>query len=490
MCNEFNFKYLGISLSILLFGCAPLPKVDKTEGIPVVSVKNALKSPETIWPSNDWWKKYNDKQLDYLIDLGIKDSPDMKIAISRFKQSSAFSESVESILYPNLSANGQINSQSFSDNYLFPAQMLPPGWLSSGQATLNFNWEIDFWGKNRAQVASAVSKAQASLAESEQAKLIISTSIAQNYAELSRAYYQQDTIKKSLEIREKTVDLFTQRQLHGMETKGAVDQAYAKMVLAKNDLVQNNTQIKLLKNKLSTLVGKSPDFAESIKRPSVNFKYHYALPKDVDVLLISRRPDIIASRWEIEAKDNTIYQRKTEFLPSVNLAGLIGYQSIGLANLFMPTSTYGNYGPAIYIPIFEGGRLRANLRQANESYNESIANYEKTLLNALQEVADTSTNMSALDEQIKLSNISVDKATSALLISKQRYEAGLTNYLEVLVAEDELLNMLRIQTDINARSFIYDVALNKALGGGYSFQKSQEVSVEKKIEEFPSYDQK
>lgn len=481
----FSVFIIGLGLS----ACAPLPKIENKDDIPTIKAKS-LVAPETIWPNKDWWVKYGDKQLDNLINLGIKDSPDVKIAQYRFKQSSAFSESVESILYPNLSANGQINSQSFSDNYLFPAQMLPPGWLSSGQATLNFNWEIDFWGKNRAEVASAVSKAQASLAESEQAKLMISTSIAHTYAELSRAYLQQDTIKKSLEIRVKTVELFNQRQKHGMETKGAVDQTYAKMILSKNDLIQNETQIKILKNKISVLVGKSPDFSESIKRPSVDFKYYYGLPKDVDVLLVSRRPDVIASRWEVEARDNTIYKRKTEFLPSVSLAGLIGYQSIGLSNLFMPTSSFGNYGPTIYIPIFEGGRLRANLRQANESYNESIANYEKTLLNALQEVADTATNMSSLDEQIKLSDISVSKALSALSISKQRYEAGLTNYLEVLVAEDELINMLKIQTDIKARSFIYDVALNKALGGGYSFSKSQEISVEKKIEEFPSYDKK
>lgn len=482
--------YLFTITSLFLVGCAPMPKLEDRSDLAKIEVNSSFRAPETVWPDSDWWIKYNDPQLNNLIAIGLEGSPDIKIAESRFKQSSAFSESVESILYPNVNANGQINSQSFSDNYLFPAQMLPGGWLSSGQATINLNWEIDFWGKNRAAVASAVSKAQASKAEKEQAKLMISSLIAQNYADLSRAYLEQDTIIKSLNIREKTLNLFNQRQLHGMETKGAVDQVYAKMVLAKNDLVQNKTQIKLIKNKIATLVGKGPDFSESIKRPAVKFDYHYALPKEIDSLLLSRRPDIIAARWEVESKDSLIYQRKAEFFPNVNLAGLIGYQSIGLNNLIMPTSTFGNYGPTLYLPIFEGGKLRANLRQANASYEESVANYEKTLLNALQEVSDIAHNMSSLDEQINLSEISVKKATSSLSISKQRYEAGLTNYLEVLVAEDELLNMLRIQTGINARSFIYDVALNKSLGGGYSFSELKEIKEDKKIEEFPSYDEK
>lgn len=478
-------KILLLIGSLIGVGCAPAPILKDQNTSDGIKVTKAFLAPETAWPTKGWWAKYNDPQLNYLVDLAIKDSPDIKIAQARFAQSAAISESIGSVLYPQLSGNANATAQEFSGNYLFPPSMTPTGWPWTGQATLNFNWEIDIWGKNRAVLSAAVSSAQASLADREQAELLITAGVVQTYAELARAYATRDTLEKIIDIRQKTVDLFSQRQSHGMETKGAVDQADAKKVLAKNDLVQTDTQIQLLKNKIAALVGKGPDFALEIKRPLIDFKYHYALPKQIDVGVLGRRPDVIASRWVVESKDATIYQRKAEFFPNVNLAAFIGFQSLGLNNLIASQSQYGSAGPAMYLPIFQGGRLRANLAAAKAGYAEAVANYEKVLLAALQEVADVGVNMRALDEQVKLANQAVQKATSALSIAKSRYEGGLSNYLNVLVAEDELLSMLRIQTDINARAFIYDAALNKALGGGYEYKTTKTVQEDEKIEEFP-----
>ena len=479
-------KFYIILLCFAGAGCAPAPVLKDPNTSEGIKVSKAFSAPEAAWPAKDWWVKYQDPQLNDLVALALKDSPDIKIASARFAQSAAVSESIGSVLYPQLSGNANATAQEFSGNYLFPPSMTPNGWPWTGQATLNFNWEMDIWGKNRAALSSSVSAAQAALADKEQAKLLISAGVVQTYADLARAYANRDTLEKIITIRQKTVDLFSQRQLHGMETKGAVDQADAKKVLAKNDLVQTDTQIKLLKNKIAALIGKSPDFALEIKRPVIDFNYHYALPKQIDVGVLGRRPDVIAARWIVESKDATIYQRKAEFFPNVNLAAFIGFQSLGLNNLVAPESHYGSAGPAIYLPIFQGGRLRANLASAKAGYAESVANYEKVLVSALQEVADIGVNMRALDEQVSLSNEAVKKATSALMISKSRYEGGLSNYLNVLIAEDELLNMLRIQTDINARAFIYDAALNKALGGGYEYTPDITINEDKRIEEFPN----
>lgn len=480
-----NNHYLVLLVVLGLIGCAPAPVLKDPATSKGVAASRSFDAPETAWPEDDWWKKYNDKQLDQLVRIALSNSPDIKIAAARFKQASAFSDSIGSVLYPQLSGNANATAQEFSGNYLFPPSMTPNGWPWTGQATLNFNWEIDIWGKNRAALSAAVSSAQASLADHEQAKLLISAGVVQTYAELARAYSNKETLEKIIGIRKQTVDLFTQRQKHGMETQGAVDQAAAKMVLAKNDLVQADTQIKLLKNKIAALAGQSPDFALTIKKPEINFNYHYALPAEIDVGVLGRRPDVIAARWLVESKDATIYQRKAEFFPNVNLAAFIGFQSLGLNNLIAPESHYGSAGPAIYLPIFQGGRLRANLNASKAGYDEAVANYEKVLLGALQEVADVGVNMKALDEQVALSNDAVKKSTSALSIAKARYEGGLSNYLNVLVAEDELLTMLRVQTDINARAFIYDASLNKALGGGYKYDSKTTVKEDKEIERFP-----
>lgn len=493
MMMRLNAPWSGLGVLWLLLvltaaGCAPIPALGPLpEARDPASLQSSrsFNAPETGWPDDRWWEKYNDPQLNRLIEEGLVDSPDLKVAQARLRRSESVSQSVGSVLYPQLTANGTVFGQEASTNYIVPAPYTPQGWYSYGQATLNFNWEIDFWGKNRAALAAAVSESQARRAEVAQARLLLTTSIARSYADLARLSADRATAQKALDIRTRTWALFSERQQQGLENVGAVSQAAGKMHLAENELVQIDVRIAETRNRLAALVGAGPDRGLDIKPPSTLLQVRYALPPETGINLVGRRPDIVAARWQAEAGQSRIENRKALFYPNVNVAAFVGVQSLGINQLIESGSYMSNAGPAIYLPIFVGGRLRADLAAARAEYDENVANYEKTLIQALNEVADVAAGQQQLQKQINLADKSVAAQSRGLQVAANRYRGGLANYLDVLIAEEELLTSWRVQTDVQTRAFILDVAMIKALGGGYQTSALQDRIDIKKTEEFP-----
>lgn len=486
--KHLGWAFCGGVIAMVLTACAPMPALG-----PVADAKapeafkstQTFRAPEANWPNDRWWEKYNDPQLNQLIEEGLADAPDLKAAQARLRRSEAQSQAVGSILYPQLGVNATAFGQEASTNYIVPAPYTPQGWYSYGQATLNFNWEIDFWGKNRAALAAAVAESQVRSAEVAQARLILTTSIARSYADLARLIADRATAEKALDIRNKTWVLFAERQKQGLENMGAVSQAEGKKSLAENDLVQIDVRITETRNRIAALVGAGPDRGQQIKPPNNLIQANYALPPDLGINLVGRRPDIVATRWQAESSQSRIEQRKAAFYPNVNVIAFIGAQSLGINKLVESGSYMSNAGPAIYLPLFLGGKLRADLKVARAEYDENVANYEKTLIQALNEVADVAAGLKQLQKQVRLADQSVAAQSRGLTVAANRYKGGLANYLDVLVAEDELLTSWRVQTDVRTRAFILDVALTKALGGGYQVDPAAVLQQDKTSEEFP-----
>lgn len=473
---------------VTLIGCAPLPTLppqpDAKTAESYVSTQS-LSAPEASWPTDLWWEKYKDPQLNQLITEGLADAPDLKAAQARLRRSQAAAQSVGSALYPQVTGNAQVFGQELSANYITPSSVTPEGFNGYGQATLNFNWEIDFWGKNRAALSAAVSESQVRHADVAQARLILTTSIARTYAELARLFAEKATAQKALDIRKKTLALFIERQKQGLENLGAVNQVEGKKYLVENELVQIDIRITEARHRLAALIGAGPDRTLQVTPPQKLIHAEYGLPADVGINLVGRRPDIIATRWQAESGQFRIKQREAAFYPNINISALIGFQSMGMDRLFNSGSYISSAGPAIYLPIFLGGKLRADLSAAQAEYDDNIANYEKTLIQALSEVADAASALQQLQKQIRLADQSVAAQTRGLTVAGNRYKGGLANYLEVLVAEDELLTSLRVQTDIHTRAFVLDIALTKALGGGYQNSPEADQRENRKTEEFP-----
>jgi NodT family efflux transporter outer membrane factor (OMF) lipoprotein len=424
-------------------------------------------APAGEWPAQGWWKIYGDAQLDALIEEGLAGSPSVAVADARLRRARAGQDSARGALAPLVTANTSLTEQRQSYNYLSPAAMTPQGWNDYGRSTVDFTWELDFWGKNRAALAAATSEAFAAHADADQARLALSSAIASNYAELARLYSALDTATAARDLRAKTAELFGKRFDNGLETRGSQRQADSRFAASEADVLSLEEQISLQKNRLAALLGAGPDRGLAIARPRVGFTREFSLPALVSVDLIGRRPDLIAARARAEAAAKRIRVTRAQFYPNVNLAAYFGAQSLGIDVLKESGSQIGSVGPAISLPIFNGGKLRAQLRGTEAEYAEAVANYEKALVQALQEVADAAVSQRALAPQLAHVDSAVDAAREAWRVQNNRYEGGLATYLEVLSAEDYLLSNLRTQSDLRSRSMTLDVALTKALGGGY-----------------------
>jgi len=462
------FALLGISAA--LTACASLPGPAPSPEIRPQSAFAGTQSfvaPAADWPAAGWWKVYGDAQLDALIAEGLAGSPSVAVADARMRRARASQDNARGALAPVVSANASATEQKQSYNYLSPPAMTPQDWNDYGRASLDFSWEIDFWGKNRAALAAATSEAVAAGADADQARLALSSAIASGYAELARLYAALDTATAARTLRAKTAELFAKRFDNGLETRGSVRQADSRRASSEADVLALDEQIALQKNKLAALLGAGPDRGLTIARPNVNFTRAFALPASLSAELIGRRPDLVAARLRAEAAAKRIHVSKAQFYPNVNLTAFIGVQSLGLDRLQENGSDIGSVGPAISLPIFNGGRLRAQLRGAEAEYAESVANYEQALVQALREVADAAVSQRALAPQREKIDAAVDAAREAWQVQNDRYQGGLASYLEVLTAEDYLLANLRSQSDLRSRSMSLDVALNRALGGGY-----------------------
>jgi len=456
---------------VIVAGCAALPPAEKLPAAKPAAAYETGKSfaaPAGPWTLDAWWTAYGDLQLNALINEALTGSPSLAIASARLKRAEAAAQISGAALMPQLSATASALEEKQSYHYLSPAAFTPHGWKDYGEATLNGSWELDFFGKNHAALAAALSDAEAARADAAQARLTLAAAVASAYAELAREYTALSTQRAALEVRSKTAALVQERFDRGLETLAGVRQADARKAAAEAEVLSLTEQLALQQNRIAALVGAGPDRGLLISAPAVNLSRTFALPAELGANLVGRRPDIAAARLRAEAASHHIDEARRAFYPNVNLLGLIGAQSLGLDMLTHNGSTIGQVGPAISLPIFTGGALRGQLRGARAEYAEAVASYDATVIEALEEVADAAVSIRALGPELDRADAAVDAAREAWRIQNNRYTGGLATYLDVLTAEDFLLSTLQTQSDLRARAFSLDVALNRALGGGYA----------------------
>ena len=463
-----------LAVALGLTGCASFPALEQTRSPKPATgyqTANSFAAPDGTWPAERWWEVYGDAQLTALIDEALRDAPDLAAASARVRQAEAFGKIAGAALLPQVGASASVNYQTLSYNYLTPRAMTPGGWNDYGIGTVNLVWDLDFWGKNRAGLAAATSHLEASRAELAQARLCLSAAVAASYADLARLFALRDVAARSVEVRKKTAALFDERFNNGLETRGSLSEARARLAASEGELLMTDEQIGLQRNRIAALLGAGPDRGSAVTRPGINLKANFGYPAQLAANLIGRRPDITAARLVAEAQAHRITQKEAEFYPDINLAAFIGFQSLNLDMLARGSSSIGSVGPAISLPIFSAGRLQGELRGAAAAYDEAVANYNRTVTLALQEVANAGLSEKALTAELAKGEAAADAAGAAHQVASNRYQGGLASYLEVLYAEDILLDTQRHLATLRSRAFTLDVALKRALGGGFQIEK-------------------
>lgn len=461
--------FITTAVFSLLAGCASVPDLGPK---PAPTAPESLASDVTLagtgaaWPVEGWWRGFGDAQLDALVAEGLAGSPDVAIAAARVRAAEALAQQAGAALLPRVGADASAGGVQQSRNMGIPPQFVPEGVQDSGHIAATFAFDLDLWGKNRAALAAATSEAEAARVDAAQARLMLTTAIASAYADLAGYYRALDVASDAVRVRTASAELSGQRARAGLENQASQRQAESRAASARADVAALDEAIATTRNRIAALVGAGPDRGQSITRPQMA-RPALDLPTGAGIDLIGRRPDIVAARLRAEAAAKRIDVARADFYPNISLSALVGLQSLGLSNLFDAGSEYGNGGAAISLPIFEGGRLSGRYRGARADYDTAVATYDRTLTGALRDVADIVAGRAATARQLARRREALAAATEASKLARLRYRAGLANQIEQLTAEDSMVTLSRAVAELEARELSLDIALIRALGGGY-----------------------
>lgn len=418
------------------------------------------------WPVHDWWKGLDDPQLDALIAEALKNNPGLDVADARARAAQSVAEIADATRRP------QINASAALSGTRLPTTLLPPSaggghfsWAKYGYAS--FKWSPDLWGGKRAAWEAALGASRATEVEARAARSELSGNVARAYAQLGYAFTGQDLGNAELKRATDARALTRQRVSAGIDNQIQLQQGNAEVATAQQQLALAERAVSAARSALSVLLGKGPDRGLEIARPALLKPSQLAVPTNLSVGLIGHRADLVAARWRVEAASRQIKAAKTAFMPNLSIGALAGLITMGGHNLFEWPARFYQLGPSISLPIFDGGRLRANLAGKDAAYDLAVAQYNRTLIGALNQVADELSATQSLQQQIAAQQHAQAAARKAWELARQRYKAGVGSYLQALVVRQQLLAAERGMAALRAQQVDLSLQLIQALGGGF-----------------------
>ena len=460
-----------VFLAMTLAGCASYRGLG-TEGTRL-DAKN-LQAAQTLdgvtlspaaWPKSDWWKSLGDPQLDGLISEALRDSPDMQIASARAHQASATAYAADAARMPTVDAEGGITRSRLARD------QSPTGeggtYSTVRNLGVNFNYTFDLWGGQRATWEAALGQARAAEVDRQAAQLTLAADVARAYSDLGQAHVVHDLAAEDLKRTQQMLELGNRRLKSGIDSRYQFQQTESLEASSEEQLINAAKRLHSAKIALAVLLGKGPDRGEDIARPTILQPSAVALPSALPAELLGRRPDLVAARWRVEAASKSIVAGKTRFYPNLNLSAAAGTESLLGDAMFGSASRFFNIAPAVSLPLFDGGRLRADLDARDADYDLAVAQYNRSLVRALGDVSDTLSQLRAIGGQIDAKQRATDIAQDSYNTVVQRFGSGIGNYLDVLSIEQQLLQSQRQLADLNAERIDLSIQLMQALGGGF-----------------------
>jgi NodT family efflux transporter outer membrane factor (OMF) lipoprotein len=467
---------LGISFFVLIStisGCISThgiaPEVQRVEAN-TLATDEAIRAAkvEAQWPASEWWRAYRDPQLNQWITKALADSPSLVAAAARVRSAKAMAGLVESVEAPHV--NGSVDLRRYTwptDNFYGPGELADrTTWNNT--ASLGLSYKLDVWGREHDDSERALDQAHLAAAEERVATLELATNIVRAYIQLSLQYAQRDVAQATLEQQEQIAKLAKRQLEGGIGTQFEVSQAEALLPETHRQIEALDESIALSRNQLAALAGKGPGEAAQLTRPQLQLGKAPTLPSQLPLELVGHRPDVVASRWQVAANAKGVDVARADFYPNIDLMATIG-QSMTMGTfkeLFTAKKTGYSFGPAISLPIFDGGERRAQLGIASAGYDAAVANYNQTIINALKDISDNLIRLDSADKQAVLARQSVEAAQHTYDIAKEAFQRGLTDYLHVLDAQTRLFAQQRVEQQVQALRLSAQAGLITALGGG------------------------
>jgi NodT family efflux transporter outer membrane factor (OMF) lipoprotein len=421
--------------------------------------------PGATLPEAHWWAGFGDARLDALVDEALAGSPNLQSAQARLARAQAAIATVDAASQPQVNGALDLTRQKFSGNYIYPAP-LGGSVRETGTLQIGGSWELDFFGRNRSALDAALGSANAAAAEADAAAVLLAANVARGYVQWARLSDQLAVAKRTLAQRDETLRLVRDRVSAGLDTRLELRQSEGGLPEARQQIEAIAEQIEIAQHALDALVGR-PGATRSLAAPTLASIRGLALQPVIPADLLGRRADIAAARWRVEAARGDVANARTLFYPNISLTAFVGAASLGFDKLIRSGSEQWGVGPALRLPIFEGGRLRANLRGRAADLDAAIESYNASVVDAVRDAADRVSSAQSVVRQQTDQREAQTAAEGAYEIAVQRYRAGLGNYLNVLTAETAVLVQRRQGVDLAWRALDTQIGLAQALGGGW-----------------------
>jgi outer membrane protein, multidrug efflux system len=458
---------LCLGVILLLTACAGLPNKPKPVDLSGAAPLDGLDAASGgEWPAAQWWRRYQDPTLDQLVDLALATSPTLGTAHARYDSAVQSVRVAGAASGARVDASADMSRTRLSDNGLFSPQLLGFTWYNQADLGLQASYTFDWWHKQRDSVEAAMDQAHASQADRSAAALMLASSVADTYfgwqADQSRLELAREQERTVWQVRE----VIAARVAGDLEPGDSLTSADLTVAAAREQIAGLEGSAKLRVVTLAALAGVSIAQLPPLQ-PKPLPMLASALPDDVRIDLISRRADVTASRWRVQAAEMDQLAARAEFFPDLTVNALAGVQSVDVSTLIEYGSRVPQISAAIHLPIFDAGRLKARYGASQAAINAAVSTYQQAVVDAARDVAMQAATRAQISTERTQRVIQVEAAQQMQASAAARGAQGVTDLRPQLSAHQTVLEQRDALLQLDAAALSADIALQRALGGGY-----------------------
>ncbi len=465
MCQSLLHAVLILSATLLV-GCAIPPRPPHPDLSASAPLAGVPADANAAWPESSWWRRYGDEQLDDLEARALIGSPTLAVARARFDQATRDVDVAKANGGASITGSAQLQRERLSEHGLIPSQFLGFNWYSQGDLGASFNYDFDFWGSHGAEIAAAVDRARAAAAERDSATSMLAAAVADTYfiwqADQARLTIAHEIAKGYEQGRV----IVAARARQGLDSDDVVHRADAKLAAAREEIAKLEGDARIQNAALAALLGIAPEVLGELKTlplPHVTA----GLPENAGLDLVARRADVAASRLRVEAALKDVDVARDAFYPDLSISAMAGLSSIDLGKLLAPGSAVFAAGPALHLPIFEGGRLHARFGVSQAALAAAVADYNRAVTDAAHDVATQALTLELIKQRQRQNATQVEAKTQLLASARARMSRGLSDAIPVLDAGEILDQQNDATVQLDAAALAAEIALTHELGGGY-----------------------
>ena len=459
-------KFSAFALAgVLLSGCMLGPDYQRPETALPIEFRHTpgwkIAQPADLTSSVAWWSLYQDAALTDLLKQLDLSNQNLRAAEAAWREARALVGGTRSALYPK--ASGQVGTTRSGND---------AGVGKSNELALGLSWQLDIWGQVRRQVESSEANAQASAAEVAGVRLSQQSELVQNYLQLRVIDEQMRLLDATVVAYQRSLRTTENRYKAGLVTRADVSQALTQLKNTQAQRLDLDWQRARYEHALALLVGSTPNALQVTRVDSLPALP--VLPIDVPSSLLERRPDIAAAERRVMASNAEIGVAASAYFPDLTLSASGGYRGSNLADWISMPNRFWSIGPQFAMTLFDAGLRRSKVEQAEARYDQQVARYRQTTLQAIGEVEDALVQLNVLEQEIVVQREALTASQDALKLTENQYAAGMVDFLAVSSAQTTALNSERTLLNLLGTQLTASVQLISALGGGWQMESSEQ----------------